>query len=143
MKSRSLPLAILVAVLVSAGLRMSGFSFFGARPDPRSQEFLAGVADGVNKKAPLKVDADTELTGVEGLEGLLVYNYRLVHLSVDQLDTSEVRESMKPQVTAGACGNPETRRKFLDQGIALRYAYFDKDLRPVAQIDVIGADCGP
>ncbi len=142
MKGKTALLAILVAMLVSAGLRMSGFSFFGSKTDPRSQEFLSKVAAEINKNAPVPVDADTEMIGAEGLEGVLVYKYRLVNLSADELDAAQVHEAMKPQLTAGACGTPQTREKFLDQGIALRYVYSDKDLRPVTQIDVTGADCG-
>jgi hypothetical protein len=142
MNSKGLPLGILVAVLVAAALRMSGVRFFGGGADPRSQEFLAQVAAGISKDAPITIDSDTEMIGAEGLDGVLVYNYRLVGLSLDQLDTARAKEAIEQQVTEGACRTPQTRQEFLDQGITLRYSYFDKNLRPVTQIDVTVADCG-
>jgi len=142
MKGKAALLAVLVAILVSAGLRMSGISLLGGKTDPRSQEFLAQVAAEINKNAPVPIDADTEMIGAEGLKGVLVYRYRLLNLSADELDDAQVHWAMKPQLTSGACGTSQTREKFLDQGIALRYVYSDRDLRPVTQIEVTAADCG-
>ena len=49
---------------------------------------------------------------------------------------------MKPQLVKGACEAAQTREKFLDQGVTLRYVYSDKALRPVTEIDVTASDCG-
>ncbi len=141
MKGKNLLLGILVAMLVSAGLRMSGVSFFGGRTDPRSAEFLSEVAAEINKSTPAEVDADTELTEAEGLEGVLVYHYRLINLPASQVDATELYESMRPSVTAAACATREVRDKFLDQGIVLRYTYSDRDFRLLTEIDVTAADC--
>ena len=142
MKSKAVPLTILVAMVVSAVLRMSGVSFFGGSTDPRSKEFLAEVAAGLSGNAPVTVDADTEFIGAHALEGVLVYDYRLVNLSAHQVVAVELHDSMRPGLTSGACADPQTRERFLDQGIALRYAYADKHLRPVMHVDVTAADCG-
>jgi len=45
-------------------------------------------------------------------------------------------------VTQGACSQPETRDDFLKKGVTLRYAYYDKDKKHVATVDVTPADCG-
>ena len=139
-KGKTAVLAILVAMLVTAGLHMSGFSFFGGQSDPHSKESLTEVAATLNKNMPMVVDAETELTRVEGLEGVLVYHYRLVNHSAAQLNGADLRDDLQPNVVTAICGKPEPR-KLLDQGVAFRYMYADKDMVPVTQIDVTIADC--
>lgn len=143
MKGKYILRAFLVAMSVTSAMGLGGCGFLGGDEDPTSGEFLSKVASEVNKNVPMMVDKDTELMNTMGLEGVFVYNYRLVNLlSAKDLDLNKFLEILRPQVTNAACTQPDTRAQFLDKGVVLRYTYSDKDRRHLAQIDVNPADCG-
>jgi len=129
-------------MLVFAVLQARG-GLFGTTPrDVRSAAFLSEVATELNKQLPRPVDAETEISSVGGLEGVFVYNYRLVNRLASEVEGSGLVATLKPQVTTAACSAAETRKKFLDEGITLRYSYADKNGSPIASFDVRPADCG-
>src|SRR5688572_11047018 len=133
---------ILVAA-VAAYLVFAGFpELFQEKLPPRSEKCLSKIAAEVNRSVPVMIDKETELTAVEGHEGMLIYNYRLVPYSVRQLDHRKFAAGAKQKVAQGACNAPETREDFLKQGVTLRYSYFDKDKQHIATVDVTPADCG-
>jgi hypothetical protein len=135
-------LGVLVAMLVSAVLHARGGLFGSPKKDVRSAAFLSEVAAQLNKQLPKAIDPDTELVSIAGLEGVFVYNYRLVNLTAGDLDGAALGAQIKPQVAQAACGTPETRDKFLKQGITLRYTYGDRTGTNVTSFDVVPADCG-
>ena len=110
--------------------------------NPRSLESLRRVAAELNRSVPVMIDKETELLTAEGAEEMLIYNYRLVRYSLSQLDPNQFAIRIKPGLTRNACNRAETREQFLNKGITLRYAYFDKDKQHIATIDVTSADCG-
>jgi hypothetical protein len=110
--------------------------------NPRSFESLRRVAAELNRSVPVMIDKETELLTAEGAEEMLIYNYRLVGYSLSQFDPSQFATKIKPGVTRNACHRAETREEFLNRGITLRYAYFDKDKQHIATIDVLPSDCG-
>jgi hypothetical protein len=117
-------------------------AFFGRTADPRSAQFLNEVAAGLNKTLPMLVDKDTELMNTMGLDGVLVYNYRLVNHTAAQLDAQRLIAALTPQITKAACSTPDTRDGFLKQGVSLRYMYADRDRTHLATITVSPKDCG-
>jgi hypothetical protein len=142
MKQKPALLAILVAMAVFGILQARGGLFGVAKKDVRSAAFLNEVATELNKQLPKAVDQETEIASVTGLEGVFVYNYRLVNRVVTEVDVSAFLASIKPEVTRAACTTPNTRDKFLKEGVTLRYSYADKDGVPVASFDVQPGDCG-
>jgi hypothetical protein len=116
--------------------------FAGAKVDSRSQEALSRIAAELNRGTPLMIDKETELTGTSGHEGMLIYNYRLVSYTVKDLDSRRFAAGAHDRVVQDACGRAETRDDFLKKGVTLRYAYFDKDKRHIATVDVTPKDCG-
>jgi hypothetical protein len=110
--------------------------------NPRSLESLRRVAAELNRSVPVMIDKETELLTAEGAEEMLIYEYRLVGYSLSQFDPSQFATKIKPGVTRNACHRAETREEFLNRGITLRYAYFDKDKQHIATIDVLPSDCG-
>jgi hypothetical protein len=110
--------------------------------DPRSAEYLNGVAAEINRSVPVMIDAETELLPSTAGYAMLVYNYRLVKYSVGQLDHQKFAAGAKQKIVQGACNRPETRDGFLKEGVTLRYSYFDKDKRHIATIEVAPTDCG-
>ncbi len=120
----------------------AGSKYFGEKIDPRSQERLSRIAAEINRSVPVMIDQETELTIVEGYEGMLIYKYRLVPYSVRQLDHEKLAAGAKQRVTQAACNQPEMRDDYLKKGVTLRYSYFDKDQQHIATVDVTPADCG-
>ena len=106
-----------------------------------SQVFLNQVAGRLNRSLPMMIDQETELVSTVGLESTFVYNYRLVNSSASEIDAAKLNELLRPQVTNGACTNPETRDQFLKRGVRLRYLYTDKDRAFITSFDVTAADC--
>ncbi len=111
-------------------------------PDPRSQEFLNKIAAEINRSVPVMIDQETELMPAAGAPGMLIYNYRLVNVSVAQVDHSKFATGAKDRLKQGVCNRPETRDDFLKKGVTLRYSYFDKDKQHIATVDVTPSDCG-
>src|SRR5690242_339839 len=116
--------------------------YFATKEDPRSVEYLKKITAEINRSVPMMIDKETELMPAEGAPGILIYNYRLVSYSKSQIDPAKLTASAKQRVTQAACNQPETRDDLLKKGVALRYAYYDKDKRPIASVDVTPADCG-
>ena len=111
-------------------------------PDPRSQEFLNKIAAEINRSVPVMIDQETELMPAAGAPGMLIYNYRLVNVSVARVDHSKFATGAKDRLKQGVCNRPETRDDFLKKGVTLRYSYFDKDKQHIATVDVTPSDCG-
>lgn len=132
-------------VALAAGIYLGwrAWSYPVAPLDPSSAEHLAEVAAEINRQVPMMIDPETELLPVQSAEGLLVYNYRLVGYSAAQLDAAKFAAGARRRVVQGACTTPQTREDFLDKGVTLRYAYFDRDRRPIAAVDVKPSDCDP
>jgi hypothetical protein len=116
--------------------------YFREPEEPRSKEYLSKVAAEINRSVPVMIDQETELLPVQGADGMLIYNYRLVSYSSAQLDANKFAAGAKQRVAQAACSRPETRDDFLKKGVTLRYSYFDKDKQHIATIDVAPFDCG-
>jgi hypothetical protein len=109
--------------------------------DARSIEVLTEAANAANSELPVQIDAETEFSRVEALPGVLVYNYRLVKQKANELDPVKVAEALRPIVLQSACSTPETRKRLLAAGVALRYTYLDRDKAQVTSFDIALADC--
>ena len=116
--------------------------FFQEKVDPRSEERLSKIAAEINRSVPVMIDKETELMPVEGHEGMLIYNYRLVSYEASKLNHAKFAAGAKQRVAQGACNQPELREEYLRKGVTLRYSYFDKDKQHIATVDVTPADCG-
>lgn len=109
--------------------------------DPRSQARLSRIAAELNRSVPVMIDAETELMPLQSAPGLLIYSYRLVNYSLAQIDPAKFAAGARERVKQGACTTAETRADFLDKGVTLRYAYYDKEKRHIATVDVTPSDC--
>lgn len=113
-----------------------------SEPDARSLATLTKVASQMNKNLPASVNRDTELTNVAGLEGTIVYNYRLVNATSAELDAKKLMRQTRPGVMLNVCSLPETRDDFLQKGVTMRYTYSDKNREYVGSFDINLSDCG-
>jgi hypothetical protein len=109
--------------------------------DKASQEYLMEVAEITNKDLPVTVDDQTELVKLDGLEGVLVYYYRLPNIIQGQLSENYLIEQLRPIIINQTCTTPDTREDFLENGVTLRYIYNAKDSSEIAQFDVKISDC--
>ena len=140
--------AIIAGVVVRESVRSSLSSNEDIRSqrvlseDIRSQRILNKVASEINKNLPMMVDKETELLATVGLEGIIVYNYRLINLSVTDVEPARFISAIRPQVVTAACTTPQTRDTFLKQGVTMRYSYADKERRHMGATEVKPADCG-
>lgn len=110
-------------------------------PDVKSQAFLAQLAEQSNKRLPMPVDEETEWLSTTGLEGTLVYTYRLRSLSRETVNAKNILAVMRPNITKSSCANPEARDTLLGKGVVLRYAYVDKAKVAILHFDVTEKDC--
>jgi len=132
--------AVRLLPLVAVLLLLSGM--VACSPDLSSKDTLQKVADQVNKDLPKKIDDDTELTKTEALQGILVYNYRLVNIEAGQVDNAKLESAVRPKITQGACASQEIKDTFFKNKVTLRYSYHDKDGGLIGNLDVTPANCG-
>jgi hypothetical protein len=137
-------LRVVAAVLIAAPVLYGALGGYRtARPEDevRSAAFLGRVAAMVSVMFPRKVDAETEITGIAALEGVLVYHYRFFNFAAADPD-SRLIAGIRPSVTRTTCANAVTRANFLKKDVILRFHYADKGGRALTSFDVTLADCG-
>jgi hypothetical protein len=134
-------IALAVGTLVSmltAGLTAA---YLKKRNDPSSLSNLEKAAGEIAKSLPMMVDKDTELYSVAAADKAIIYKYRLVHFAKQDVSIPDFIKAVKPGMAANNCGHPETRKQFLDRGVAMKYAYADKSMEYLAEIVITRADC--
>jgi hypothetical protein len=78
------------------------------------------VAGQVNKTLPKTLDEETELLETVGLEGTLVYYYRLLKYSAAELGPQKLDAALRPNLTRSACSTPQTRDGLLKHGVTFK-----------------------
>jgi hypothetical protein len=131
-KSKLLVAMIALGVIAACG--------GGAKEDIRSAAFLSKTAADLNEMLP-RVEGDIEATSAEGLEGVLVFNYRLLKLRAGEIDRAAFAADIKPEMLRAACGSPDVRDKYFKNGVTIRYSYVDKDGTPLVSFDILPTDC--
>ena len=136
-------IALLLATAIGGTLgKESVRALLPKKPDPRSLAFLSTIAGKLNEGLPMMVDRETEVMSVEALEGVLLYNYRLIAVSVEEFDAKHFAEVLRPSAIATNCTNPKVREPILDNLITMRYVYLDASRRYVTSFDITSEDCG-
>lgn len=118
-----------------------GWLVDGTPSEHSVQGELDKVAAKLNQSVPMPLDRDTELTNATAEEGVLIYNYRLLNFAAADVPPDVLTQRVKPLATNHACATPDTRKALLDQGVTLRYRYYDKEKVYVGEFDVDSADC--
>jgi hypothetical protein len=126
----------LIALLALATLLQNS----GLDQPPTSKAYLSSVARIVNMTLPKKLDRETELVETEGLDGVLVYRYRMGNRSANEMDAGRLVQDVRPSLVTDACTS-QARQTLLDRGVTVRHSYRDKDGREVVAIDIVAADC--
>ena len=111
--------------------------------DVSSQRYLSQIAAEISKELPLMADEITEFYSIEGEEGLLSINYRIVQASSESLASADFDDAwavMEAHVIDTACNN-EDFRVLLDGGVTLMANYADSNYVPLESFDVVKSDC--
>lgn len=127
-----------------AGLLIFLLLVLACAPSPeemRSQAFLQEVADELNRGLPEMVDSETQWVFTEAEPARLRYKYKLVSITVGDLDLATFQNDMTTSITDGACNNPQVRQQFLDEGVTLEYYYEDKNGVFLTSIAVNSGHC--
>ena len=136
MKLSLAPLAGVLAATLGAVVA-SGVS---AQETP-SPEQLQMVARQLSERTPMMVDGETELTSVGSEPGAIIYYFRLVNVEASAVPADKLEAAARTAVTDKVCTTLQTRRNFLERGIAMRYSYYDKHSQFLLSFDVTAADC--
>jgi hypothetical protein len=99
------------------------------------------VADEANRSLPQMVDEETELTSVESLDRVFVYNHTMVNFVREDLDVQAFAEAIGAELPRRACSTPEVRDNLLARGQVVRYRYVDKNGERLAEVDVDISQC--
>jgi hypothetical protein len=121
-------------------------AYFSARvlkkPNPPgSVDWLKTVASEINKSLPVMIDAETQLTAVIGANNQMIYNYRLVNLSVEDKSLPEKILRLRTGMVNQNCTTPETRNEYLNNGIEMKYVYYDKGASFIVDVVINLDDC--
>jgi len=85
----------------------------------------------MNKNAPYRIDSETELMSVMGVDLIIIYKTRLINISINEISSHDlsalkfkVQEGMRNLVTS----NPDSKI-YLSMGLSFKYIVYDKDLK--------------
>ena len=109
--------------------------------DPASKKALTEIARASNRELPTMIDEQTELVKLEGLEGVLVYHYRLTEVVPGQISSETLVQRLSPMISANTCADPESREQFLENGVSIRHVYSDSQNGMIGEFDVSVSDC--
>jgi len=103
---------------------------------PKIDEFLLQVANGVNKTCPKMMDADTRLDNVTTLpNNKFQYNYTLVNLSKEQVDTIKMHQLIDANIINGVKTSQDFKI-FREHKTTIGYYYKDKEGKYIMRLFV-------
>lgn len=148
----SLPGAAFAIILMAGSARIfgidneQGLRALASPLDPPTvtltDAMLAEIAEEQNQKQklPRRIDAETELTKMSSASGTLISNYRLVRFSAAEVNSTALVSTVRPQAVLHACAT-RARSEVLERGVAMGFAYFDKNGQPIVNFVVTKGDC--
>jgi len=109
------------------------------RSRPYSAESLRAASEAINKMLPAYIGTEMQLVHTSVNAGRFVYEFRLVNVraTAEALQTPVNRE----EIRKAACAEKQAR-EFLSHDVRLLYRIAAADGRPLAAIEITGADCG-
>jgi len=92
---------------------------------------LAQIAKDISQKCPQMIDSETRLDGIDfKLPDTLMYNYTLINLLSQNMDTAEFRRALMPGLLSTIRVSSEMK-KLRDNNIVICYNYKDKNSQPI------------
>jgi hypothetical protein len=98
----------------------------------------------VRKLTALEMIDGAYWLSTESAEAIQTYNYQLRDYLIGQgdIDPQTFVAEVKYSVIKGACNQLVMRDDFLKRGVTVRYSYYDRNKRHIANVDVTPSDCG-
>jgi len=97
----------------------------------KNRQNLAKVAREINEKCPKMLDSETRLDGIEVKEpNTLVYQYTLVHVLSQNVDTVQFHRSLWPGIISTVKVSVEMK-KLREENTTIEYYYQDKNNKPI------------
>lgn len=104
--------------------------------EPTFDKILMETASELNKTCPIMVDSETRLDNAIALpENKFQYNYTLVNLSADQIDTIEAHKLLDEGIINNVKTNPDLKT-FREKKVTMGYYYKDKDGKYLMKLNV-------
>ncbi len=92
---------------------------------------LSQIAADISEACPQMIDSETRLDNVKfKIPDTLIYNYTLINLLAQNVDTTEFRRALFPGLLSGIRVSSDMK-KLRDNNIVICYAYKDKNNRPI------------
>lgn len=118
---------ILGVIIGMIALSLTSFAiqqlFFKAAPLDKT---MMEVASEINKTCPIMVDSETRLDNTFSLpNNTFQYNYTLVNIDKESIDTVEMRNYLEPTITNSVKTNPQLKFH-RDHEMTINYSYKDK-----------------
>lgn len=131
-RTRNIVFIVILGITMNVGLSLLiRFSVQKVLSDPPAfmhEIIMMYAADELNKKCPATIDSETRLDSAEFLpsENIFQYNYTLVNLEKEAIDTLEFKEILSPNIINNARTSPQMKlqRKYQT---TLNYYYKDKN----------------
>ncbi|WP_157600194.1 hypothetical protein [Saccharospirillum impatiens] len=100
---------------------------------------LIAIVDQTNPILPAKIDEDTVLVQLTAEQTTLIYDYKILTLTSQEMPAEELENLMRPIVITQSCSMANIR-PILDQGATMRYQYTASDDVWLTEIDVSEQD---
>jgi len=131
-KNNKIPIATIIGTIV--GIIVATFITFRT---PSFDKELMKIANEMNKSCPMMMDSETQLDNVVVLPPkALQYNYTLINMAQESIDTVEMRGYLEPNIINIVRTDPQMQF-FRDNKITINYHYRDKMGNYVLTISVI------
>lgn len=133
-ENRNKTIGIIVGAIAFAGTSFAVNHFFFEKPS--FDKALMQAASELNKTCPIMVDAETRLDNALALpNNHFQYNYTLVNLSIEELDTVQIHGSIDAQIINNVKTNPDLKI-YRDNKVTMAYYYKDKNGKYVMRLNV-------
>jgi hypothetical protein len=104
------------------------------------EQALRNTATHINQMAPRPIGNNAYLDGAEAYERTLKYRFSFKHLTKEELSSAFTLKQTE-FLNDFVCSTPEMK-VFVDHGVTLKYAYYDKHRKLVVIITVDTRTCG-
>jgi hypothetical protein len=106
-----------------------------------SREHLKDIARQLKGGLPKKVDSELTATDIFAREGEMVYTYRLVNHSADELDANKFKELVHNDLRKRICRERDIKRMWKHHPITFSFQFIAKDGFSLGYLSVGPTDC--
>ena len=104
------------------------------------EQALRNTATHINQTTPRSIGNNAYLDGAEAYERTLKYRFSFRHLAKEELSSAFTLKQTE-FLNDFVCNTPEMK-VFVDHGVTLKYAYYDKHRKLIVIITVDTLTCG-